>query len=291
MMLLHKARVHSHKGKKTMIGNHCEQRCDELCRSQLGYTEAIKNLRRDCDHANGGNIPEPVVKSMENDCKNEDRLDNFIKKYGILNKPDNYCHIKYIADGTEFELRRVLSLDVFVEHHVVYDKLKQADSESHSYDSPATIKGYLIEKYAEKNKTEDWGHTGGFEVLNGGTHKLGEVSWWTFSSTDFPIPASGKIYAWELALPETSLTGIELDDSFIEIVLTRSQLKADLFKPTAIEGFYENTPFHPELTGLPYGMTKPSDTSLRGRPELISKSISYVDSGITKIGIRYWSYE
>lgn len=57
------------------------------------------------------------------------------------------------------------------------------------------------------------------------------------------------------------------------------------YKPCAVDAFIENTPFRPDFSDDPHGWTFPTRPGLAPLPEVISKSVLYLelDSGNARV--------
>ena len=85
-------------------------------------------------------------------------------------------------------------------------------------------------------------------------------TWWRLVLSGDPVPHGHSASQWAeiMALPEKSRLDAN-PDGFVVISLSMADLRPHvglrLYKPNALSGFYENTPFLPELTGLRWGLT------------------------------------
>lgn len=254
-----------------MLGSHCTQKCDELSST---HKKAIENLRNDSNHKKGGNIPKPIIESMEKCCQNGEELVGIVKKHGILAKREFYTPISIgkckLSDG---KLRRLLPLRDFVIYH----------SGDGSYTARSQVEKMIAQ--IKQDKTEKW------DNLVGWTGQKERVSWWTFNLHGMATASTGKDYVEELAIAwtESAEKVFNKDKMVVEVIIEASQFGVLLYKPTALEGFEENTLFQPAKKCSPYGMTCPVDPKKTGRPELVSESICYADMGVS-VTTQYWDY-
>jgi hypothetical protein len=273
-----------------MMEQCCENICDELCKTFKSYTQAVKNLKDDCCPDNG-NIPQTVVASINRCCEQRGNdykgILSIVKQHGVLEKPEFYATVSFAdCNSADGKLRRLVPIRDFVIHHIGV-----------SDDSAAARKENDLESRIQRYKTMlqiEWNS----DDLNGWTGDPETVSWWTFNLIgSTPIPDALE-YVNQLAIQWSEQTQKDLgkDQMIVEIIIDAGQV-GELYKPTALESFQENTLFRPGAKDIPYGMTCPrclSESSTRvdplGRPELISRSICYQKQKNVTVTTQYWSY-
>jgi len=111
-------------------------------------------------------------------------------------------------------------------------------------------------------------------VMQGATGRRDSPTWWTI---DPPLATteSGKTWFSGIALHENALPSARRKGLTL---LSVGSLPVPLHKPTAFDGFCANSPFYPELTGKPHGLTKPRPIDGATGPafkEFVSRSFSY----------------
>lgn len=126
------------------------------------------------------------------------------------------------------------------------------------------------------------------DELAGTSGLLGGFGWWTF---DPPAALGDDGQAWCAAL---ALSQGAIDDA-VKTGLARIEIESnpacppDLRKPTALQGFCENSKFAPDLTGLPHGRTKPDNSALPACNELIGPNFRYAEFDVA-VTVHYMAY-
>jgi len=244
---------------------------------------AVKNVIMDIqsDQQPKGNIKTHIVEAIENICSKHPG-----KKTGHLRKTiTNHQSIK----NAEFydpvpppkgkPLQRVVSFFNFVKYHIL-DGSRGKTLIGRSYskqDALLFLKKDILSRFEKRKSIKIE-----LDELQGSTGKEDEPTWWTFYEKDSVIPGTGKTYMQELALTDEEMQEAEMDNTTIQLTVTAEELGRDLFKPTALDSFFPETKFEPELTGNVYGYTSPQESGLRPRPEIVSASAAYRDLKNTK---------
>ncbi|MCP4698253.1 MAG: hypothetical protein GY862_15575 [Gammaproteobacteria bacterium] len=231
--------------------------------------QAVKNIKTDCYSPSNpnGNITQAVMDSMEGECgKNPlPSIEDTVNEHQTLKKPALYT--KMNGKLPVKELKRVMSLTSFVTYHI---NNSSAAPFAKLANAPTLLKDYK----AEFKKTPAQKFP--IDELEGSTGRLDAPSWWTFQESGVPpLSNDPETYAQEMALGKRERERIKKDGMAVEITLTATELGESLYKPSALDGFEENTLFRPETSGLDYGRTHPVHAKLQSRPEIISPSKQY----------------
>lgn len=108
--------------------------------------------------------------------------------------------------------------------------------------------------------------------FKGRTHAEHRLTWWTF---DGGLPSSAEAYVEELALPEQTIEAANRCGGIIEVEIPSEIVPNAFHKPSSLDGFGPETPFVPDNSPNPWGITAPKKSGFQGRKELVTESFAY----------------
>lgn len=236
--------------------------CEELRakleekRGDPRFAQAVENVYQDLYSKEGnphGNLKPELVKALDGCCDGDRELVEVIDEHCCHRFPALHCQSRAAADT----VKRVMSLSDFIQYHRLGTGAAN-ESEMGVYRRLyATVEAESISVVS----------------MSGSTGPPERPCWWTFDEPEVSPPEDGKTLVEQLALSEEAKDLAKSDDRVITLELPSGEV--EMFKPTSLEGFEEDTRFRPELTGSPFGRTQPARQGLDGRPELVSRSVRY----------------
>lgn len=129
------------------------------------------------------------------------------------------------------------------------------------------------------------------DAVKGTVGTPGRCSWWTWGS---PPPDNAADYVEQLALPHATIDRAAQARGAVEISIPHDRFPAELYKPSALDGFMEHSRFAPDVTDAPHGWSKPANEADHPkRPELVSSSFRYEElktKGMATLSVLYLPY-
>lgn len=240
-----------------------------------GMMKAADNIKKDCQSNKQphGNIKNHVLDLICTVCHAHEKdhhshIREVVRNHRSNDIPERYTPVSLPRAES---LRRAVSLETFVQYHRL-ESFRGTNIHGKGFDSRSSVKLMKKQILTQLESGDVQIET---SILQGSTGKPGEPTWWTFYEGDLDLPESGESYMKELALSRSEMNKAESDNTVLEIEIEPRALGKKLFKPTALDAFYPDTLFEPELTGEIYGFTAPPEPGIRQRPELVSESINY----------------